>query len=316
MMSLAVLKAQFPMVEQLLRNQYIIPLIFGFIFGLLSRIYLLQTDYRQYPTRPHGKVIHLALGVIAAALGSVAVPAFLKEDYTAVTFLTLAAQQFRDVRNMERTTLAKIDEHELVPRGETYIEGIAMVFEGRNYVVILTAFLTTFATVLFAWWGGLIVGIASLFLAKILKSGKNLGSIVQIQPAELRVEGKDLYVDNIYIMNVGSVAAQKTIRERGMGFILKPMDLNANVTISHPGQRQAISHDLATMLGVFTDQGEPSLTPLIKRDLATGRLGVFFLPIVKDQQKAKEVLENVPLLESVVRLPKESPAYANEEGAR
>ena len=42
------------------------------------------------------------LRFIAAGLGAVSIPAIAKPDYVAVTFLVLAAQQFRDVRNMER----------------------------------------------------------------------------------------------------------------------------------------------------------------------------------------------------------------------
>ena len=82
--------------------------IAGLVVGFLARLRMLRTDYRQYPTYPHGHVIHLSLGLIAAALGSVAVPALLDRNYTAVTFLTLAAQQFREVRNMERETLVEI----------------------------------------------------------------------------------------------------------------------------------------------------------------------------------------------------------------
>lgn len=291
-------------------NEYFYPLIIGFGFGIVTRLYLLQTDYRQYPTHPHGKIIHISLGVIASALGAVAVPSLLKEDYTAITFLALAAQQFRDVRNMERKTLSEIDQHELVPRGQTYIEGIAMVFEGRNYLVILSAFVTTIATVLFAWWGGVLIGLLSLIFARVLKSGKSLSHIVEVVPAEVRVEGKDLYVDDIYIMNVGLQDGQQTIREQGLGFVLQPKNLNANVTISHPGQRQAILHDAATILGVYTDQGEPTLTPMVKRDLKTGRLGVFLLPLVRDADKARVVIENVPILESAIRMPKEAPVNA------
>ncbi|CAJ1002869.1 YIEGIA protein [Brevibacillus aydinogluensis] len=294
-----------PMFRELLANEYIIPLTIGLSFGILCRLYLLRTDYRQYPTFPHGKIIHISLGVIASALGALAVPSLLKQDYTAVTFLTLAAQQFRDVRNMERTTLTEIDKRELVPRGGPYIEGIAMVFEGRNYLVIFTSLLTTFATVLFNWWGGCLVGIAALVISRLLKSGQTLGSIVEVQPADVRVEGKNLYVGDIYIMNVGLKEAQELIQKRGMGFILVPKDDNASVSIAHPGQRQAILHDVATQMGVFTDEGEPSLTPLVKRDLETGRLGVFLLPQVPSRERAKAVIEAVPILESVYRMPNE-----------
>src|SRR5690349_2197010 len=126
----------------LVEHKMLLGVLLGIVFGIVSRLLMLTTDYRQYPTYPHGRIIHISLGVIAAALGAVAVPALYNKDYTAITFLSLAAQQFRDVRKMERDTLTKIDELELVSRGSTYIEGIAMVFEGRNYLVIMTALVT------------------------------------------------------------------------------------------------------------------------------------------------------------------------------
>src|SRR5690554_5264984 len=98
-------------------SDYTLPIIFGIACGTLTRIYMLRTDYRQYPTYLHGRIIHIALGFIAAALGTLAIPSLLTEQYTAVTFLTIAASQFREVRNMERNTLTEIDSHELVPRG-------------------------------------------------------------------------------------------------------------------------------------------------------------------------------------------------------
>jgi hypothetical protein len=77
-------------------------IITGLIVGLISRIVLLRSDYRNYPSYPHGYVTHISLGFVAAALGAVAVPALIEKEYTAVTFLALAAQQFREIRNMER----------------------------------------------------------------------------------------------------------------------------------------------------------------------------------------------------------------------
>src|SRR4051812_48635812 len=103
-------------------------ILIGTICGMACRLFMMRTDYRQYPTYPHGRIVHLGLGVIASGLGSVLVATLLQKNYTAVTFLTLAASQFRDVRNMERQMLTNIDSMELVPRGVTYIEGIAMAF--------------------------------------------------------------------------------------------------------------------------------------------------------------------------------------------
>lgn len=38
-------------------SDYIYPIIAGVIAGVATRLYMLKTDYRQYPTYVHGKVI-------------------------------------------------------------------------------------------------------------------------------------------------------------------------------------------------------------------------------------------------------------------
>ncbi|WP_054024359.1 YIEGIA family protein [Bacillus sp. FJAT-28004] len=297
----------------LVENKYLVGVLLGISFGIISRLLMLRTDYRQYPTYPHGRIIHISLGVIAAALGAVAVPALFNKDYTAITFLTLAAQQFRDVRKMERETLTKIDSMELVGRGSTYIEGIAMVFEGRNYLVIMTALLTCLFGILVNIWVGMIAGVISLLIVEKLKSGKAISHIAAVQAAEVRVDGPDLFVDNVYIMNVGLKSNQEIIAARGMGFILTPYNSNGKVTISNLGQRQAILYDLATILGVYRDDGEPALIPMAKLDMKDGRLAVFILPQELDADKGKAVILRVPILESAVRMPTE--ASVNKKGA-
>ncbi|USG63303.1 YIEGIA family protein [Brevibacillus ruminantium] len=291
-----------------------IGVIIGVLFGIISRLMMLRTDYRQYPTYPHGKVIHFSLAVIAAGLGAILVPALLNKNYTAVTFLTVAAQQFRDVRNMERQSLEKVDEMELVPRGTAYIEGIAMVFEGRNYLVIFSSFVAAFFAIIFQWYWGIITGLLSLFIAKIFQSGKNLGQIAEIREAVVRMEGPDLFVDSIYIMNVGLPSNQQIIREHGRGLIVKPSNKNVSVTIANLGQRQAILHNLSTILGIYRDSGEPALVPMTKLNLDSGELAVFILPQINDIESAKQALRHVPVLENAVRMPSES--SANKKGGK
>lgn len=295
-------------------NQYTYPILFGVIIGTLTRLYMLRTDYRQYPTYLHGKVIHIALGFIAAALGTVAIPSIMEEEFTAITFLTLAASQFREVRNMERNTLTGLDEYELVPRGKTYIEGIAVAFEGRNYLVIFTSFITTLAYIVVSWWAGIIAGGICLFISKKLMAGGKLKDLVEIEHYELRFDGAGLYIDNIYIMNIGLPARQEEILKYGMGFILKPKNFNVRSTIANLGQRQAILHDVSVALGIYRDSGTPALVPLAKRDLDDGRVGVFILPQDKDVEKAITVIGQVPVLENAIRMPSESSANKKGQG--
>ncbi|MFE8702664.1 YIEGIA family protein [Cytobacillus sp. FJAT-54145] len=286
-------------------SEYTYPILFGLLVGTLTRIYMLRTDYRQYPTYLHGKIIHVALGFIAAGLGTVAGPSIMEEEFTAITFLTLAASQFREVRNMERNTLNELDGYELVPRGKTYIEGIAIAFESRNYLVIFTSFVSTLAYLIFNIWAGIIGAIIAVIISKSLMSGGRMKDIVEIEYVEPRFDGPGLYVDNIYIMNIGLPERQKEVLRYGMGFILKPKNFNARSTIANLGQRQAILHDVSTALGVYRDSGTPALVPLAKRDLDDGRVGVFVLPQEKNVEKALRVIGKVPTLENAIRMPTE-----------
>ncbi|GMX65214.1 YIEGIA family protein [Paenibacillus elgii] len=290
----------------LVEQKYTVGIILGVVFGVLARLTMLRTDYRQYPTYPHGKIIHLSLGVIAAGLGSVAVPSLLDKNYTAMTFLAMAAQQFRDVRNMERQTLSKIDSLELVPRGATYIEGIAMVFEGRNYLVIFTAFATAFFGIVFPWYWGIVAGIAAILITNMFKTGKTLSRIANVNIGQVRLDGPNLFVDDIYIMNVGLSDTQNVIRKKAIGIVLVPKNKNARVTLANPGQRQALLHDVSTIMGVHRDEGEPALVPLAKLDMDDGRLAVLLLPQEQDPEKARQVAMNSPVLESAVRMPSEA----------
>ena len=42
-------------------NTYTEAVILGMIAGFLARLYMLRTDYRNYPSYPHGYIIHLSL---------------------------------------------------------------------------------------------------------------------------------------------------------------------------------------------------------------------------------------------------------------
>ncbi|MCP3738718.1 YIEGIA family protein [Rossellomorea sp. BNER] len=293
-------------------NEYVYPVIFGVILGTITRLYMLRTDYRQYPTYLHGKIIHLALGFIAAGLGTIAVPALLEQNFTAITFLTVAASQFRDVRNMERETLTQVDGFELVPRGATYIEGIAVAFESRNYLVIFTSLLTTLSYIVVNFYAALIIGGIAMVISHFLMAGGKLKDIVHIEYVEPHFEGPGLYVGNIYIMNIGLKIRQEEILKYGMGFILEPKSFDSRSTLSNLGQRQAILHDVSTSLGIYKDSGTPALTPLAKRDLDDGRIGVFVLPQERDIKKAIAAIGQVPTLENAIRMPTE--ATANKKG--
>ena len=133
---------------------------------LWHELLLLRTDFRQYPTYPTGRIIHLSFGFIAAFIGAVAIPAVLESDWTAVTFFGLAATQFREVRKMERESLQNIDNVRTSKRGTPFIEGMAQAFESRNYLVMFTALITTLFAV-YSFWLGIIGGIIMLVIGEV-----------------------------------------------------------------------------------------------------------------------------------------------------
>lgn len=90
-----------------------------------------------------------------------------------------------------------------------------------------------------------------------------------------------------------------------MGFILTPKNFNSAATIANLGQRQAILFDVSNVLGVYRDSGEPSLTPIAKRDLNDGRVAVFVLPQINHPKTAVQIISNVPTLENAIRMPTE-----------
>jgi hypothetical protein len=183
-----------------------------------------------------------------------------------------------------------------------------MVFEGRNYMVIFSSFLSSLFTILFGWMWGVVAGVIATWIAMIFKSGKSISTAASVEIAEVKLDGPGLYVGDIYMMNVGLEQNRALISKHGMGLILTPRNRNCRITLSNLGQRQAMLHDLSTILGVYRDSGEPALVPLGKLDMNDGRLALLILPQERDPQLAKLVLERVPLLESAVRMPSEAKA--------
>lgn len=284
-------------------NQYGMTILVGLVAGVVARVYMLRTDYRQYPGYPHGYVTHLSLGFIAAALGAVAVPALAEKEFTAVTFLALAAQQFREVRDMERESLSRLEERELVPRGLDYIEGIAKVFEARNYLVIGTSLVTGLTHYLVGWPWSFLAAAGAVTVAARLMRGRVVGDIATVVPAKFHFDGATLKVGSVVIMNVGLRASREKILREGLAVVIKPKDDNARATLHDAGQRQAIIHTAAALLGTKREIGEPDWSPGARKDIDTGEIALFILPNEPDMDCLVEAVKRVPVLESAKRKP-------------
>lgn len=277
---------------------YLMVILAGIVAGTAVRVVLLRIDYRQYPGYPHGYLAHVSLGFIASALGAVAVPAILKPDFAAVTFLALAAQQFREIRTLERQTLESLEQSELVKRGLDYIEGIARTFEARNYLVMGTSFATSLAAQFTGLPAAGVVALLGLALSLHFMSGQVIGNICEVVPARLSFEGSILQVDEIGLFNVGQKAMREKILKEGLGVKIIPKDGNARATVHDIGQRTAIAFTAAVIVGTKKDVDIPEFTPLARKNPDTGEVGLYIMPVERDIDQLIAAVKLTPVLES------------------
>lgn len=289
--------------------KYMLTLIMGTLAGFLARLYMLRRDYRQYPSYPQGWAIHLFLGFISGLIGSIIVPAFLEKEYSAVSFLLLAAAQFREVRNIERSTLQAMESTEMIPRGAAYIEGIARVFEARNYLAIwvsLSVSITSEALVKLGWLRFLASAVVGVFAATILNrfmKGQKVGDIAVVELKPIQFDQSVLLVGDLGMMNIGLEQARSVYRERALGAVIKPNGPNAKATLANLGQMQAIIHDVSSMIGVYMNVGEQEFSPMIRRDPGSGSLFMVMVPSESDGEAFLAAIRRVPVLEGAVRKP-------------
>ncbi len=272
--------------------------VVGTVAGFTGRLLLLRADYRQYPTYPHAYITHMAMGLIAAFVGSVVLPALVEREFAAVSFLVLVATQFREVRNMERQKLGNLETGVLVPRGPHYVEGIAEVFESRNYLVMLVALIASGLTLLIEWRAGLAVGLTAAVVARWVKRGARVGDLVDIEVVGVTFSGPGMFVGKVFIMNVGLSESRSELERWGVGVTLRGRTAKARDTIHNVGQRQAILHDLVAVLGTRKDVGTPEYTPLARIDQDDGAMGLFFVPQERNPKVVEAVLRRVPILEN------------------
>lgn len=274
----------------------------GIAVGFIGRWWMLRGDIRQYPTYPNGYLIHLTTGFIAAALGSVAYPALISKNFVAVTFLSLAIQQFRDIRKMEKETLHSMEGESYVPRGDTYIDGIAKSFEARNYIVMLSSLITTITTYVLKKYIesdliniilAAILGFIIVYLLRNYTKGHHLRDIVTMKEAPLEFkDGFNLFVGETYVMNVGLSATRERILKNGIGVLITPNNDNAKVIINHSGQRKAIAHECSRLMGAerYVET---------RRNFDTGEIVMVIVPIKKDLSQLFEIIKSVPILETL-----------------
>jgi len=286
---------------------YIKIVLMGIFMGSLARFVYLRVDYRQYPTYPQGYMTHLTLGVISAALGAFSVPALIEKQYTAVTFLALAAQQFKGVREIERTSLEKMESTELVPRGAAYIENIAKIFEARNYIAMAVASVTSLSVYLSkSALVGVAVGGISIYLSRYVMKTAYIRDIADVIPAKIEFKGPLLSVENVILADIGLREGREAIEKYGVAAIIRPKSLDSLISINNLGIRQAILHEVANQLGLRMNIDTPELAPMTMNNSENGDVIVVMVVMKPDVDAFVEIIKNIPAIETVRKYPSRS----------
>lgn len=276
------------------------------IVGALARILLIKLDYRQYPNFPNGYLIHAVTGGLAAALGAFIVPALLAKEFTAVTFLVLAIQQFREVRKVERESLLDLEGEEYAKRGEAYIDGIAKIFESRNYVAMLTSFTTALTISLMqnrldapAWAevaGGAAAGFIVFYALKLFTERQKVGDIAKVTEGKIEIRGSDMYVNGMFVSHLmGREEAKEWFLEDGIAAVIEPNEDHFQIPLLNKGQRQAILFEVTRRMGqrkIYSVE-----------DINAGKSIIALVPVIKNFDLLKETILITPLLETVKKNP-------------
>lgn len=284
----------------------------GLIIGIISRLIMLNLDEKQYPTQPNILTSQIVLAFVASSLGALLIPALISRSYTSITFLSLAAEQFRQVRTNRRDTLQDLEPLQLVPRGNSFIEEIARTYEIRNYMCIVTSFITVASFYILSSETRMsdnvaiiistILGLAIALMLRKLLSRDSIDDIADVSIVDISfVKGSILKVGNLQgITNIGLKSDRERYLKDGIGIAIKPKNNNyTNAAIlSYPGQRQVICYNLYSRLGVLRENNEPAFTPIPRMDLNTQTLYIAFIPMEKDEKKVIEAVKSCPILDS------------------
>ncbi len=282
-------------------ERYFGAILIGALWGLVCRLLLLRVDYRAYPSYPHAYTSHLAFGFLASLVGAVAPVALVAQQFDAVTFLLLVATQFREIRRMERDKLQQLESIELVPRGANYIEGIAEVFELRNYLVMFVAGAAAGAVLFLGESPGVVTGLVLVGVTQLMRSDLSLHDVAKIDIAPVRFEGTQLFVAEVDFMNVALPELRDRIERWGVGLTIEARKREYLGVLDNIGQRQALIHDLVHVLGSRADVDTPELKSQMRKHLETGKMALYFCPVEDDLDRILKVAAHTPVLSNARR---------------
>ena len=285
--------------EKTLAFHDLVIILCGIAMGTIARIVTLRIDTRQNPSFPTGGFICIVIGILASALGAVAIPSLLNKEFTAVTFIALAIQHFRDVRKTEKESLEDLEKTEYSKRGAAYIDGIAKTYESRNYLSLLTSLfvvlilsILSLDNLILNMLVALVSGLCIIYFLTRLTKGKCIGDICNIKEGKITIDHSDLFVDGMYVTNVlGTRKSREIFLKEGIGIVIEPKSSKFRITLENYGQRQAMLFEATRTFGV-------KRYSFTRKNYTKGKLLLAFVPIVRDPDAIIDVIKKTPVLEN------------------
>lgn len=288
----------------LFRHSFIVALV----VGILCRGLVLRVTDKQYPSRPQDYLEQIIISGLSASLGAIALPALIDKEFATLTFFAVAIQQFQGLAEQERITLKNIDNEELVPKGDAYVEEIASTYESRSYISLFSALVSSIVYIVFARKYGLsffyctILAIVSgaivgLIFRRFLRRN-SIADIADIVPAKISFEGPILMVNGVIITNIGLESTREKYRNECLAIEVIPRDLGAFGIVNDIGQRQAIIHNLFIHMGIDRDVDEVDIVAISKTNLEKSTVVIPYMPILNDIDVMIDVVKSTPIIET------------------
>ena len=290
--------------DELFRRAFLV----STFIGVLCRGLVLRVTDKQYPTRPQDYLEQIIISGLAASLGAIALPALVDKEFSSLTFIAVAIQQFQGLAKQERITLENIDNGEVVPKGSAYVEEIASTYESRSYISLFASLAASIvyiylnkkfnASFLLSTIGAVIAGaIVGLIFRRYLRRS-SIGDVADIVVANINFEGPILKVNDTIITNIGLKDTRDKYLKNGLAIEIIPKSMSSFGIINDLGQRDAIIHNLFIHMGIDKDVDEKDIVAISRVVLNKNTVVIPFMPVLKDINVMIDVAKSTPILET------------------
>lgn len=280
--------------------------ITAMVIGTLCRFFVLRVKDKQYPSRPQDYVEQIIVAALAASLGSVALPALIDKEFSALTFLAVGIQQFQSLSQQEQITLENIENDDLIDKGQPYIDEIASTYEARSYVSLFSALVASLIYIFISriyddsvlictitsTIGGIIV---ALIFRKILRR-QSVNDLADVYLGKITFDGPLLKVNDVIMGNIGLKDSRKKYLEKGVAIEIVPKDMDSFGTINDIGQQKAIIHNIYIQLGMDKDIDERDLLAIAKTNLKKKSVVMVMIPLLKDEITFIKAAGSTPII--------------------